>query len=50
MGAYISRLLFPPAASPDVHIDSQNDVNCCTTTNVTVEESDDESIHWYNKR
>ena len=45
MGAYLSRLLFPPA--PEVHVDSQSDVHCCTTNNVTVEESDDELVHWH---
>ena len=53
MGMYLSQLAYamfaPPAHTPEVDVHSQSEIQCCTSSTVVVDESDDESA-WHPKK
>ena len=53
MGAYLGFILTafaaPPAHEPEVRVDSQSEIACCTTSTV-VYDSDEEDVPWRAKK
>ena len=53
MGSYFSQLalaLFaPPAHTPEVDVHSQSEIQCCTSSTVILDDSDDE-VHRHPKK
>ena len=53
MGAYLGQLvsMFAPAAhEPDVRVDSQSEIQCCTSSTVIYDDSDSEDVPRHGKR
>ena len=53
MGAYLGYILTAfvatPAHEPEVRVDSQSDIACCTTSTVIYDDSDEE-MPWHLKK
>ena len=53
MGAYIGYILTAfaatPAHEPEVRVDSQSEIACCTTSTVVYDDSDEE-VPWHFKK
>ena len=53
MGAYLGYILTafaaPPVHEPEVRVDSQSEIACCTTSTVVYDDSDDETP-WHIKK
>ena len=52
MGAYLGYILTAfaaPAHEPEVRVDSQSEIACCTTSTVVYDDSDDE-MPWHLRK
>ena len=51
MGAYLGYILTAFAATPvhepEVRVDSQSDIACCTSSTVIYDDSDSEEVPWH---
>ena len=53
MGAYLGYILTAfaaPAHEPEVRVDSQSDIACCTTSTVVYDDSDEEMPRHLKKK
>ena len=54
MGSYLGYILTafaaPPAHEPEVRVDSQSEIQCCTSSTVIYDDSDSEDVPWHVKK
>ena len=51
MGSYLGYIMIAfvasPSHEPEVRVDSQSDIACCTSSTVIYDDSDSEEVPWH---
>ena len=53
MGSYLGYIMTAfaaPAHEPEVRVDSQSEIQCCTSSTVIYDDSDSEDVPWHVKK